>query len=82
MCLGIKIAMVILNGLWCYWLITGAIRANVKDGGKFREEHIIKKIDMIFTEEDDLLNANKWRGILAVTLSLILEVCLIISFFK
>ena len=67
---------------FCYFFIRDTARLNIKDKNAFCQANFIKKIDLIFTEEDDLLNANKKRSILSVILILALVVYLVISCFN
>ena len=77
----LKIILAALIIVFCYKSIDASKRNNVKDLDEFRNANFIRKIDMIFTEEKDLLHANKLRDIIGMTLCIILIGYLIISCF-
>ena len=82
MCIGIKIMLAIFFGAWGSWMFALARKTNVKNEDDFKKASIFKKLDMIFTEEDDLLNANKWRGVFAVVSCYTLMILYIVSIFN
>ena len=79
----INIILALFWGAACCWLIYSAKQANVKDLDEFRKAHFLKKINLIFTqEEEDLFNNEKHRGILALIVCFVLMVHFIVSVFK
>lgn len=80
-CAVIKIILAVILIVFCYKFIDASKRNNVKDLEAFRNANFIKKIDMIFTEENDLLHANKQRDIIGLTICVVLIGYLIASFF-
>lgn len=82
MCLGVKILLIIVVGWCCYLIVSSAKKANVKNMDDFRHASLLKKINMIFTQEEDLLHVDKRRGLLSLAACLILLGYLIVSCFK
>mgnify|MGYP007012576867 CR=1 FL=1 len=82
MYIGMRIILSVMLTAYCYWFIVISKRNNVKNPDEFREANLIKKIDMIFTEENDLLHANKKRDILGMAICIVLIGYLVISCFK
>lgn len=76
---GIKIILAVILTVFCYKFVAASKRKNVKEIDEFRKANIIKKVDMIFTEENDILHANKMRDILGMVICIILIGYLIIS---
>lgn len=76
---GIKIILAVILTVFCYKFVVASKRKNVKEIDEFRKANIIKKVDMIFTEENDILHANKMRDILGMVICIILIGYLIIS---
>ena len=65
-----------------YFLLKIHKKANVKNMDEFQNATLLRKIDMIFTEEDDLLNSEKWKSIITMVMILTLLIKLIIDCFK
>ena len=68
----IKILCAAMLTAFCYKFIVASKRNNVKNSEKFRNANLIRKIDMIFTEENDLLHANKTRDIIGMAICIAL----------
>ena len=79
---GIRIILAVMLTAFCYKFIITSKRDNVKNQDDFRGANLIRKIDMIFTEEDDLLHANKKRDIIGMAICIVLIGYLVISSIK
>lgn len=75
----VKITLAVLLMVFCYKYIATSKKNNVKKIDEFRKANLIKKIDMIFTEENDLLQANKMRDLIGLAICIILIGYLIFS---
>lgn len=82
MCIVIRIILASILVVFCFAYIRHSVRNNIKDMDEFRRLSLLKKIDMVFTDENDLLNANKIRDILGMILCLLLMIYLVMSCFK
>lgn len=82
MSIGLKIIFAIIIGVGCVFYVRASMRSNIKNKAEFRHASFFKKIDMVFSEDDDLLNANKWWDIIGMLISLVLLGYLIISSIK
>ncbi len=79
MCAGIKIILAVMLTIFCYKFIAASKKNNVRNIDDFRNANLIRKIDMIFTEENDLLHANKLRDIIGMAICIVLIGYLIVS---
>lgn len=75
----IKIILAVILMAFCYKFVVASKKNNVKNIDEFRKANITKKIDMIFTEENDMLHANKMRDIIGMAICIILIGYLIVS---
>lgn len=75
----IKILLAVIIMAFCYKFVVASKKNNVKKIDEFNKANILKKIDMIFTEENDMLHANKMRDIIGMVICIILIGYLIIS---
>ena len=65
--------------IFCHKFIAASKKNNVRNIDDFRNANLIRKIDMIFTEENDLLHANKLRDNIGMAICIVLIGYLIVS---